>query len=336
MRKPPFVIPSMDEIRSIAKNGLKLVSTFSGCGGSCLGFRMQGFEVLWASEFIDEAAETYRANYPEVHLDQRDIREVTAESILEQIAMQPGDIDVLEGSPPCAAFSTAGMLHDGWGKVRKYSDKEQRVDDLFFEFIRLVDGLRPKMFIAENVRGLARGHSKGYFNDILRTMRGVGYNVVVRSLDAQWLGVPQMRERLIFMGARNDLNLEPSFPTPLSYRYTLDEIFPYLAEIKVAGTYENWQPVKNRVSGTIAQSDGYRKSDTAYLSTHMVRAPDENGVLVKRRWTIDELKILSTFPADFILTGDTAQQWERIGRAVPPRMMSYVAKELEKLLRVPA
>lgn len=293
---------------------------------------MAGFEVLWASEFVQEAATTYAANYPEVHLDTRDIREVTPESILEQTGLEKGELDVLEGSPPCAAFSTAGLLKDAWGKERKYSDNVQRVDDLFFEFIRIIDGLRPKIFIAENVRGLAKGHSKGYFNDILRTMRSHGYVVKVSILDAQWLGVPQMRERLIFMGIRDDLRIHPSFPTPLEYRYTLEEIFPYIAELKVAGTYENWQPIKNRVSGTIAQSDGYRNSETAYLSTHMVRAPDENGVLVKRRWTIDELKILSTFPADFILTGTFAQQWERIGRAVPPRMMSYVAHEVSKLL----
>lgn len=94
-------------------NGLSLVSTFSGGGGSCLGYRMAGYRVLYASEFIPEAQKTYRLNHPGVYLDTRDIRQVTPESILEIVGKRPGEIDLFDGSPPCCAFSVCGKRENG-------------------------------------------------------------------------------------------------------------------------------------------------------------------------------------------------------------------------------
>lgn len=109
--KPPYRVPLMDEINALPWNGLNVVSTFSGCGGSCLGFKMAGYRVLWANEFIPAAQETYRANHPTTYLSTQDIRTVKASDIRAVI----GDIeiDVLEGSPPCASFSTAGKREKG-------------------------------------------------------------------------------------------------------------------------------------------------------------------------------------------------------------------------------
>ena len=158
----------MAEINALDWNGLNAISTFSGCGGSSLGYRMAGYRVLYANEFIDAARDTYNANKRDyTYLDGRDIRTVTSESILEIIKLKKGELDLLDGSPPCASFSTAGKREKAWGKVKKYSDKAQRVDDLFFEFARLLEGLQPKTFIAENVSGLIKGTAKGYFLEIL-------------------------------------------------------------------------------------------------------------------------------------------------------------------------
>ena len=136
--KPPYRVPTMTEIAAVPWNGLNVVSTFSGCGGSCLGYRMAGYRVLWANEFIPAAAETYRANHPTTILDTRDIRKVQPEDILKAIGLKAGELDAMEGSPPCASFTTAGKREKHWGKAKKYSDTVQRVDDLFFEYVRLV------------------------------------------------------------------------------------------------------------------------------------------------------------------------------------------------------
>ena len=226
--KPPYRIPLMAEIRAVPLNGYNVVSTFSGCGGSCLGYRMAGFNVLWASEFEPNAAENYRLNFPDSFLDTRDIRAVRPEEVLDAIGKKPGEIDLLDGSPPCQSFSTAGKRSKHWGKVVAHGDgTTQRSDDLFLEYARILRGLQPRTFVAENVSGLVKGVAKGYFKLILAELKSCDYLVEARLLDAQWLGVPQMRQRLIFVGVRNDLagkfGAKPEFPRPLPYRYSVME-----------------------------------------------------------------------------------------------------------------
>src|SRR5207249_1070705 len=152
---------------------------------------------------------------------------------LAALGKKAGEIDVLEGSPPCASFSTAGKREKGWGKIKAYSDTRQRTDDLFFEFARLLEGLQPRVFVAENVSGLVKGTAKGFFLRILAALKACGYSVRARVLDAQWLGVPQARQRLIFIGVRADLGTEPIFPKPLPYRYSVREALPQLGAVRL-------------------------------------------------------------------------------------------------------
>lgn len=364
----------MADIAALPKNGFKAVSTFSGCGGSSLGYKMAGFEVLWANEFIPAAQDTYRANHPDTLLDTRDIRQVTGQSILDALGMSVGELDLFDGSPPCASFSTAGKREDGWGKVKAYSDTKQRVDDLFFEYARLVKEVQPKVFVAENVSGLVKGTAKGYFLDILAALKACGYHVKARLLDAQWLGVPQMRQRVIFIGVRNDLALDPVFPTPLPYRYSVRDALPWIVKhgIHPPGTYTPQfvdsaaRPADALLTSVSSGSglvhayvepessmEGYavraacptlREGESTYYGGRLwkpsIEKPSPTVTQIggnpgaasvahpteKRKFSIAELKRICAFPDDFILTGSYAQQWERLGRAVPPVMMSWIAK----------
>lgn len=420
MNKPPYRVPSMAEISALPWNGFKVASTFSGCGGSSLGYRMAGFQVVWANEFIPAARESYRANAaPYTVLDGRDIRTIQPGDILSATGLAEGELDLFDGSPPCASFSTAGKRAAGWGQVKSYSDTKQRTDDLFFEYARLIRGLRPKVFVAENVSGLVKGQAKGYFKLILQALKDCGYTVAAKVLDAQWLGVPQARQRLIFCGVRNDLGLSPAFPTPLPFRYSIREALPHVLDIQYGDPNHHKNPGTNFERGviedaathpcrTVKQSTGgisgsghlvrvihdtgglYGKGDVtdrpcptitvgvnSLNSTHfkveiepeadisryavgkewdklkpgeqsqkyfqLVR-PDPDAACPtitasggtaslasvthptqKRKFTIQELKALCGFPPDFVLAGTYAQQWERLGRAVPPVMMSHIA-----------
>ena len=400
--KPEYRIPSMKEIAKVKKHGLTVVSTFSGCGGSCLGFEMEGYTVLWASEFVKAAQETYRANHPKVILDMRDIRTVKPEEILKAIGKRKGDVDVFEGSPPCQSFSTAGKRQKSWGKINNYSDHRQRSDDLFFEYARLVKGIQPRVFVAENVSGLVKGVAKGYFLEILAALKACGYRVRAKVLDAQWLGVPQMRARVIFVGVRNDLKLEPVFPKPLAYRYSVRDALPWISDISTNSSYqERWKSAASAASAAILASGGNEKggmvittrggdwkgteklnlekpsptltgqrvfhveaeSDISRYAIgdewdklkqgeqsgkyfNLVKADPEKpspAVLAKgsvisaasvthptekRKFTIAELRRICGFPDDFILTGSYAEQWARLGNAVPPPMMAAVAREI--------
>ena len=237
--RPPYVIPTMGEVRALPWNGLTVASTFAGGGGSSTGYRMAGYRVAYANEFVDSARETYAANKaPAAVLDGRDVRQVTAEDILERTGLDVGELDVLDGSPPCSAFSTAGKRHEGWGVAKSYSDnRTQVVDDLFFEYARLVAGLRPRVFVAENVSGLVKGSARGYFLRILEALKAPGYRVSARLLDASLLGVPQARQRLIFVGVREDLRRDPAHPAPFPYRYALEDVAPYVTGRGAGGAF---------------------------------------------------------------------------------------------------
>jgi len=345
IEKPPYSVPLMNEIEEIPLTGFKAVSTFSGCGGSCLGYRMAGFEVLWASEFVEAARNVYELNHPGVILDPRDIREVTPQDILDTIGLEEGELDLLDGSPPCAAFSTAGKREGGWGEVKKYSDTEQRVDDLFFEFARILRGLRPKTFVAENVTGLVKGVAKGYFKAIFKELKDCGYDVAAKVLDAQWLGVPQTRQRLIFVGVREDLKKIPAHPGPLPYRYTIGEALETLEQTANdkafskslnpdTETYRFWSMV---APGRQLSEACERLTGKNSFITHVKLSPSKpsNTILQANaqvyHWaeartpSIKELKRICAFPDDFKLVGSFEEQWERLGRAVPPVMMMHVA-----------
>lgn len=353
--KPPYRIPSMKEIEQIPWNGYNVVSTFSGGGGSCLGYRMAGYHVIYANEFVEEAQRTYRVNHKDTYLDCRNIRTVTAADILHITGMKQGEIDLFDGSPPCCAFSTAGKREKGWGQERSYSDgKSQRIEDLFEEYIRLLDGLQPKTFVAENVSGMVKGTAIGYFKEYMRKMKACGYQVKAQLLNAKYLGVPQARERIIFIGVRNDLKKQPVFPAPKNYIYNLQDAFNDVKNeseeverlLAEANKYK-WGAVAKKLAknprrplkGSKVMNGSYfnlsRESMYAPCSTvcQMNGAESASGNIhpyYDRKFSIAELKRITSIPDDFVLTGEYKQQWERLGRMVPPVMMMNISKTIQE------
>ena len=343
----------MSEIKEMPWNGFKVASTFSGCGGSCTGYRMAGFKVVWANEFVPSAQASYKANCAsDSILDGRDIKLVHPSEILAATKLKVGELDIFDGSPPCQAFSTAGKREKGWGKNKQYEHgATQKNETLFDEYVRLLRGLKPKVFVAENVKGLVMGTAKGYFLEILAALKASGYRVSCRVLDAQWLGVPQQRQRTIFVGVRNDLNAEPVHPSPLPYRYSVRDALPSINDqttlihgftksihdasgialgIKAA---RQWH--KTKVGGSNSKYFSLKRLDNSKPSK-TITGPSGTGITMEhepRRFTISELKRVCSFPDDFILLGTYAQQWERLGNSVPPLMMKAIAEVIrDKIL----
>ena len=353
--KPPYRVPLMAEIAALPWNGFKVASTFSGAGGSCTGYRMAGFKVVWANEFVPAAQASYKANAaPDCILDCRDIKLVKPEEILAATGLKAGELDLFDGSPPCQAFSTAGKREKGWGKAKTYEHGAKQCNEtLFDEYIRLLRGLQPKVFVAENVSGLVKGTAKGMFLQILAAMKASGYRVTCRVLDAQWLGVPQQRQRTIFVGVRNDLNLEPVHPSPLPYRYSVRDALPWIvkAEHDVSGLMScgdiTDKPSPAVMAGragshfveseVMCQSGAFPKHYTPASAPAPAvmagRTVEMKTATEKRKFTIAELRRICAFPDDFILCGSYAQQWERLGNSVPPVMMAAIAREIrDKIL----
>ena len=177
------------------------LSLFAGCGGSSLGYKWAGGHGVAAVEFDANACETYRLNFPDTPVIERDIAKVTAEELLALTGLQVGELDILDGSPPCQGFSTAGK--------RVLTDPR---NSLFREYVRLIEGLQPKVFVMENVSGMVKGKMKFVFREIMLALKATGYTVRCKLLNAMYFNVPQSRERLIWIGVRPDIGKGPEFP----------------------------------------------------------------------------------------------------------------------------
>ena len=230
MKYKPYVMK--DVMDASAQNKFNVISLFAGGGGSSTGYRLAGGNVLCVNEFVEAARDTYRENYPYTKILSSDIKQLTGQDFLDATALEAGELDILDGSPPCSAFSVAGKLShstagkhsDGWGQTKNYSDGKmvENIEDLFFEFLRVAKEIQPKVIIGENVAGLTVGEAKQYFNKIQNTFEEIGYDVSAKVLDSRYFGVCQTRTRVFFIGIRNDitekigltfLNISSIFPT---------------------------------------------------------------------------------------------------------------------------
>jgi site-specific DNA-cytosine methylase len=226
----------------------------------------------------------------------------------------------------CQAFSMSGKRAENWGKERRYAHgATQRNEDLFFEFVRLRDEAMPRAFVAENVPGLVKGVAKGYFLDIMRELRR-GYRVEARLLDAQWLGVPQARQRLVFVGIRDDLGMDPVFPEPQRHRISVKEALPGIAVAwrDRRGAFGNSGDMTNKPAPTVLADS---------VGTHWVV---DVGSTERRKMTIDELKVVCGFPRDYKMDGSYAEQWKGLGNCVPPPMTAAIGAALRDRVLLPA
>ena len=204
----------MEDVRAASSKALfTCVSAFAGGGGSSIGYRLAGGKVPGVIEFVPAAARTYQRNFPDTFVDARDIREVLedeAKALLDRLGIRAGDLDILDGSPPCSEFSVAGTGIKDQNVLRPYSDvKQSGIATLPFEFMRLAHAMRPKALVCENVPALATRYPD-VLENILTELRFSGdgerrYYAATSVLAADEFGVPQARKRLFIIGIRADV-----------------------------------------------------------------------------------------------------------------------------------
>ena len=294
-----------------------VVSTFSGVGGSSMGYKLAGADVLASLEFIETARECYRLNFP---------------------------------NTPCASFSVAGKGMRNLGKIRPYSSTKQRVDDLFDEQIRLIGEIKPKACVIENVKGMTMGIAKEVLSNYVLKLQKLGYDVNVEVLDSRYFETATSRQRVFVIGIRKDLKKKASHPKPFSKQTTFSEAvknikidkkerqkllthlnnpklqrYAYIRQCKQGETCQKYDPKGNYF--TTRRAHMHRPMPTA--TTHFL---DIIHPLEHRPLTINELKACSSFPTNFKIIGSYSQQYERIGRAVPPNLMKHIAKHIIQIL----
>lgn len=307
-------------------NAPTVISTFAGCGGSSLGYHMAGFRELLAVEWEQNAADTFRINFPHVSLYHGDIAKLSVAECLRLAGVAPGELDVFDGSPPCQGFSTAGKREIGDAR-----------NQLFREYCRLLQGLRPKAFVMENVSGMVKGDFKVVFAEILRTLKGCGYRVKARLLNAMFFGAPQSRERMIFVGIREDIGREPSHPAAWSAPFGVtpdaepDGVWltaaqnasahAHKAKQEAKGNGFGWSAIdQNRPCATLPKSLSGSFSHPLWVTPRGLRAPSSL-----------ELSRIGSFPHPFKFTSRDAQ-WTRIGNSVPPLLMRSIARHVRTLI----
>ena len=313
-----LTMPTMKNINA-SKKLFTGITFFAGCGGSSTGHKLAGVNMLYANEFVKDAQETYKTNHPSTIVDGRDIREVEAKDVLKAIGLKKGELDIMDGSPPCDSFSTAGKRDKGWGyeRVHGHGGKTQRSDDLFFEYIRILKGIMPKTFVAENVSGMIKGSSRGYFIEVFKELEAAGYVVRAQLLNAAYMGVPQARERIIIVGVRKDIKHKLEFPIPTSWPLTVKEVLPHIDYIRAKRKdFLQYLP-SDRPSQTITAADAATNENNMFSCSGFI----ETNEGIRRKYTIPELKKLFSFPSDFELTGSFIARWTRLGMSVAPLMM---------------
>lgn len=338
----------LSDLNKVKKNDYKVFSCFSCGGGSSLGYKLAGFNVIGNCEIDKRINNIYvKNNHPKYNYCMG-IQEMNK---LKEFPEELYHLDILDGSPPCSTFSMAGQREENWGKNKKFREGQasQILDDLFFEFIDLAAILKPKIVIAENVKGLIMGNAKGYVNLIVKKFNEIGYKVQLFLLNAATMGVPQKRERVFFVATRKDIqfpNLVLNFnETPIKYGEIKDSKYKPLG--KETMIYHRW---KKRVKSDSNLGDTVKRTEngkissfnTQYLKDDRVPNTIAAGGSLPVRFDVPgyaterDIKIIQTFPQDYDFLGSNVQYI--CGMSVPPIMMKKISEQvkiqlLDKLLK---
>lgn len=333
---------NLTDLATVPQNDLKVFSTFACGGGSSMGYKLAGFTMMGANDIDPEMRWHYVENLKPRLFIKAPIKDLVTGDLPEELF----DLDVLDGSPPCSSFSMSGSREKAWGKEKHFREGQavQVLDDLFFDYLDLVERLMPKVVVAENVKGMLAGNAKGYVSAIVRRLRQIGYNAQLFLVNAADCGVPQTRERVFFVASRKDLNLPPLKFAPSHKWITVSE-----ALIDVQDLTENelkhtaptgldqryWHLTKpgRRYLDTATELEG----KVAYWDTRKLDPEQPAHTLTagdgKKHWsecrgiTFREAKRLGSFPDDYKAKSENIGKY-MVGMSVPPRMMEKVAKAI--------
>tara|TARA_A100001011_G_scaffold355942_1_gene399583 strand:+ start:487 stop:1689 length:1203 start_codon:yes stop_codon:yes gene_type:complete len=299
---------TLDELKQSSDRKLfNYISFFSGGGGSSAGYKLAGGDCLFVNEFQRVAMDTYLANWPGTPHLCDDIKNVTGQQIMEMTGLQVGELDILDGSPPCPPFSMSGTKRKGWNKEKvAYGMKQKNIEDLTWEQIRIAGEMKPKVIVCENVKGLTMDYAQDHLNLMVRDFESLGYSTVYKVLKGHEQGVPQKRERVFIVSVRNDV---------------LDAIgMPFMC---LSGLYPDPEEVSPTIRDAIEdiQSDSNNVKESKELCDAMKKS-------AKYKW----MKRLPKNPKTYVSVGDdVVGPWydkviahrKKWGKSIPDKKTSF-------------
>ena len=322
--------------KGIKAHGCKVFGTFICGGGSSMGYKLAGYNHLGGVEIDPNIAEIYRRNHHPQYLYVEDLRQFNERTDLPDELYQ---LDLLDGSPPCSTFSMAGSREKAWGKEKKFAEgqKLQTLDDLVFVYCDTIAKLKPKTFILENVSGLAKGNAKSYLKRIVGKVSEAGFDTQVFVFNAATMGVPQRRERCFVLGRRCDLGL-PTIKMvfnekPVLFREVMDkdDLSSDITESEKR-LFDNKRPCDRSLRETSLRIKGKGQ----FNSIRWIRSDEVCPTLITtdsflfdfpRKMNTKEIKLVSTFPADY----DCENRQKMLflaGMSVPPVMTAQISWQM--------
>jgi len=319
-----------------------VMTTFACGGGSTMGYKRAGCEVIAANDIDPEMAWHYKANHHPKHYYLCPIADLLTMPLPDELF----GIDILDGSPPCSTFSMAGSREDAWGKDKVFREGQakQVLSDLFFDWIALVGRLNPKVAIAENVKGMIIGNAKGYTRMVVQELTKLGYRVQVFLLNAADCGVPQRRERVFFCCVREDVSTAPLVLAPKHRWVGVGEAtsdVQVLTDSEIAETkptpldlqwWHKTKPGDGSGYATAREREGGKRAAFTHIrlnehapSNSLLAADNTKHWGVCRGLTYREWKRLGSFPDDYKAKTDKIGKY-MIGMSVPPKMAEVVAR----------
>ncbi len=326
----------------------RVFSCFACGGGSTMGYKLAGYDVIGDNEIDERMNRVYVANHSPRYNYLCDIRELVAKAESGELPEDLYHLDVLDGSPPCSSFSTAGTRDDDWGKEKHFREGQvaQVLDTLFFDFIALAKVLRPKVVVAENVKGLMMGAAWPYMRRIYAELEEAGYIPQHWLLNGADMGIPQSRERVFFCCLRKDLagpflqrrSLFDELPAidmefnepPIPCSEFLDYKGREIAGGKLRLLWDNRKEGDWSQAQANERLDGKRSNfGQAYIypdkPSPTLTAKEGNLILFEKPVyaSSGEVCCISSFPSDYNFLGE--RPWYICGMSVPPVMMAQVS-----------
>lgn len=321
-------------------NKPKLLSLFSGCGGLDLGFVQAGYEVVWANDFMHWACQTYKRNFGD-HIHEGSIEDVDFESL--------PDCDIITGGFPCQDFS---ML---W----KRGGLETERGNLYTYFVKAVEVKRPKIFIGENVKGILSANKGAAIEQIVTDFAALGYTVKYRLNNFAKYGAPQLRERVLIVGVRNDIDYDFEFPEYThdeSNYFTAGEALKGVEKVPYNNEHQNIKDKTREMLKLIPEGGNFTSipKDSPYyvkgMISHVYRRLDRNKPSTTiiagggggtwgyhyeepRPLTNRERARLFGYPDDFIFEGSITEVRRQIGNSVPPIAAKVFAEHLKPVFK---
>ena len=326
----------------VKNNDVTAIELFAGAGGLALGLEQAGIKTLEYVEFDKACCETLRTNRPEWNVVCDDIHNVDFTEFRDKV-------DIVTGGFPCQAFSFAG---------KKLGFEDTR-GTLFHEFARCVKEVNPKIFMAENVRGLA-SHDKGRtLTTIIEVLEALGYHTQQKILNAAYFGVGQKRERIVIIGIRNDVNITFSYPEEEKRMTTLREALKdcpksvgveysekkkkVLDLVPPGGCWVDLpEDIAKEYMGKSYFSGGGRRGMARRISWDepcltLTCSPSQKQTErchpeETRPFTVRESARIQSFPDDWVFCGGIGDQYKQIGNAVPVEMARRIGVQLKKAI----